>query len=105
MDTPGEAPKCMLFDPKQASFICVPPLFVEKKRYREAMTFVAMALSSDQWQLLQTLGMDDSSSRRLFANAEKATMLKANELEVQWGLRSNVGGPDKAKVGMNSLWV
>ena len=49
--------------------------------------------------------MDDSSSRRLFADAEKATMLKAKELEVQWGLRSNIGGPDKAKAGMNSLGI
>ena len=77
-------------------------MFVKKERYRDAMTFVAMALSSDQWQLLQTRGMDDSSSRRLVANAEKATMLKAKELEVQWGLRRNVGGSDKAKTGMNS---
>ena len=32
-------------------------------------------------------------------------MLKAKELEVQWGLRSNAGGPTKAKAGMNSIGI
>ena len=80
-------------------------MFIEKERYKDAMTFVAMALTSDQWQLLQTRDMDNSSSRRLFADAEKATMLKAKELEVQWGLRSNMRGPDKANALMNSLGI
>ena len=67
------------------------------------MPFVVMALTLDQWQLCQTWDMDNYSSRILFADAYKATMLKVKELEVQWGLRSNVGGPEKAKAGMNSL--
>ena len=49
--------------------------------------------------------MDDSSSRTLFADAKKTTMLKAKELEVQWGLRNNMGGTDKARPGMNSLGI
>ena len=104
-DTPCQAPKCMIFDPKQASFICVPTPFLQKKRYRDDMNFFAMALTSNPLQLLQTRDMDDYSSRRLFADTEKATMLNVKELEVQWGSRSNVGGSNKANAGMNNVGI
>jgi hypothetical protein len=103
--TPGETPLCILFDPKHPSFVGGSLSFGEKKRYRDVMTLVAMALSLDQWKELQTQSTDGPSSRSLLDDVEKATPWKVKELEVQWGLSDHIHGRGKAKPGLNSLGI
>ena len=45
------------------------------------MSFVAMAISDEDWKKLCTGELDDKASRELFTKIEKETMLKACEIE------------------------
>jgi hypothetical protein len=57
----------------------------ELSKYDKGMSFVALAVSDDDWRTLCAGELDDQASRQLFAKIEKDTMLRAREIERQLG--------------------
>ena len=53
----------------------------QMSRYDLGMSFVAMAISDEDWKKLCAGELDDKASRELFTKIEKETMLKACEIE------------------------
>lgn len=56
----------------------------EMSKYDAGMSFVAMAISDNDWKKLCTGELDDQTSRQLFNTIQKDTMLTACELERQF---------------------
>jgi len=52
-------------------------------KYNAGMTFVALAVSDDDWKKLCAGELDDLASRQLFKKIEKETMVRACEIERQ----------------------
>lgn len=68
-------------------------------KYNAGMTFVALAVSDDDWKKLCAGELDDLASRQLFKKIEKETMVRACEIERQLTDRAK----EKSKPTVHSL--
>ena len=98
----GTVSKASLFDTKHTHYVGVPTCFMEKRRYQNAMTLAAMAISDENWSMLRSDSIGRDDKQKLVREIKKATLLQTEELESRW-----CGKPrtrrSTAKAGMNTL--
>ena len=101
----GGTTKRILFDAALKDFVGVKPGFSEKKRYKDGMMCVAMAITPKQWKALQTPDVNGTGPRTEVFDIQKCTLLKVLELEIQWGVKGvkTKNKKDKSKPGLNSI--
>ncbi len=83
------------------------PAFIrasEQKKYENAMTLVAMAITGEQWGQLLLREMDDNNSQILFLLVQQQTLEKSLVLEYQSGARDASSKPPAiVKATLHSL--
>jgi len=101
----GGTTKHILFDTALKDFVGVKPGFSEKKRYKDGMMCVAMAITPKQWKALQTPDVNGTGPRTEVFDIQKCTLLKVLELEIQWGVKGvkAESKKDKSQPGLNSI--
>ena len=74
-----------------------------KGKYDAGMSFVALAISDDDWEKLCAGDLDDEKSRNLVTRVQKDTMTTACEMEKQF--KKNGKAKERSQPTIHSLGV